>query len=101
KFKKPSRQQVSSSCDELGSEDGTDPRIFFRKSSRKKTNRKALQLCGQIAQTISAVLAWESGDDLLRSLIVEAVEPAPDSTRVLVIVSFVSPAPVADIGQIL
>jgi ribosome-binding factor A len=82
---------LHSSCDEIGPEDGLDPRTFFRPSARKRTNRKALQMCGQIAQTLSSVLAWESGDDLLRNLWVESVEPAPDSTRVLVTVC----APVA------
>jgi ribosome-binding factor A len=44
-------------------------------------------MCGQIARTLSMVLSWESGDELLSELMVEAVEPAPDSTRVLVTVS--------------
>src|SRR5436190_2227200 len=87
KAKKPSRRQILSSCNQPGPEDGADPRTFFRKPSRRGLNRKALQLCGQVAQTLSAVLAWESGDDLLSDLTVESVEPAPDSTRVLVSVS--------------
>jgi ribosome-binding factor A len=44
-------------------------------------------MCGEIARTLGMVLGWESGDPLLRELIVEAVEPAPDSTRVLITVS--------------
>jgi ribosome-binding factor A len=84
-------------CDEIEPDDGVDPRTFFRKPSRKRTNRKALQLCGQIAQTLSSLLAWESGDELLRSLSVEAAEPAPDSTRVLVTVSV--PANVGDVNR--
>ena len=31
-------------------------------------NRKALQLCDQVLQTLSRVLAWECRDDLLRDL---------------------------------
>jgi ribosome-binding factor A len=87
KSKKPSRRDLVSSCGEIGSDDGVDPRTFFRDPVRRRTNRKALQLCGQIARTLSSLLTWESGDDLLRDLTVAAVEPAPDSTRVLVTVS--------------
>src|SRR5205807_2594335 len=84
--KKRSHRQILSSCNEIGPDDGVDPRTFFRKPSRQGTNRKLLQLCGQIGRTLNSVLAWESGDDLLRDLLVESVEPAPDSTRVLVTV---------------
>ena len=72
-------------CSEIRPDDGIDPRTFFRKSSGRKTiNRKTLQLCSAIARTLSQVLAWESSDELLRTAVVESVEPAPDSTRVLV-----------------
>ncbi|HWY86886.1 MAG TPA: ribosome-binding factor A [Gemmataceae bacterium] len=85
---KPSQRQMLSLCSEIRPDDGVDPRTFFRKSSgRKTTNRKALQLCGAIARTLSQVLAWESSDDLLRTAVVQSVEPAPDSTRVLVTVA--------------
>jgi ribosome-binding factor A len=91
KAEKPSREEILSSCDAVGQDDGVDPRMIVRQSTRKKTNRKALQLCGQIARTLSCVLAYESGDDLLRNLLVESVVPAPDSTRVLVTVSLQGP----------
>jgi ribosome-binding factor A len=81
KFRKSVRPEF-----EFEEDDGVDPRTFFRKGERKKTNRKALQLCGEIARTVGWFLAWESGDDWLRSLTVVSVEPAPDSTRVLVTV---------------
>jgi ribosome-binding factor A len=42
------------------------------------------------------VLAWESGDELLRNLMVDTVEPAPDSTRVLVTVALPAHGPGAD-----
>ena len=86
KPKKPSRKQILSSCNEIGPDDGVDPRTFFRDPSRRRTNRKALQLCAQVARTLGEVLAWESGDDLLRDLTVESVQPAPDSSRLLVTV---------------
>jgi ribosome-binding factor A len=86
KFRKPLRKQILSSCDEIRPDDGVDPRTFFRNPSQKRSNRKALQLCHQIAQTLDQVLGWETGDELLRALTVLSVEPAPDSTRVLVTV---------------
>ena len=101
KAKKPSHRQISSFCDAIGPEDGLDPRSFFRQGSGRRTNRKALQLCGQIARTLSSVLAWESGDDLLRILQVESVERAPDSTRVLVTVCLQSSADAVDARLIL
>ena len=58
-------------------------------------------MCGEIARTLSQVLAWESGDDLLRSLVVESVEPAPDSTRVLVTLCSTVPVAEHEFGQIL
>src|SRR5260370_16542700 len=90
KFKKPSRKQLQVFGEEIDADDGADPRTFFSKSSRKKSNRKALQLCGEVARTLNQVLAWESGEALLRDLIVESVVPAPDSSHLLVTV-YVSP----------
>jgi ribosome-binding factor A len=83
-----------SSCAEVGPDDGVDARTFFRKPAHRPANRKALQMCGEIARTLSLVLSWESGDDLLRSLTVEAVEPAPNSTRVLITVSVQIDSPI-------
>jgi ribosome-binding factor A len=85
--KRFSRKDLLSSCDAIGPEDGADPRDFFRKSSGRVTNRKALQLCGQIARTLSLVLAGECGDDVLRELSVESVRPAPNSARLLITLS--------------
>ncbi len=101
KFKKPSRKQLHACGEEIAADDGADPRTFFGKSSRKKTNRKALQLCGEVARTLNQVLAWESREAILRDLMVESVVPAPDSSHLLVTV-YVSPGAeaVAD-GKIL
>src|SRR5215831_20065616 len=86
KPKKPSRQELLSSCADVGPEDGQDPRVFFRKPSGGVKNRKALQLCGQVARTLSTVLPGECGDAVLREVLVETVEPFPDSSRLLVTV---------------
>jgi ribosome-binding factor A len=87
KRKQPSRNDMLSSCANLGPDDGIDPRIYFRKTSEKKVNRKALQLCREAARALGHALAWEMGDDLLSQLQVESVVPAPDSSRLLVLVS--------------
>ena len=52
-----------------------------------RTDRKTLQLCGQIADTLNYVLSGELDDDLLRNLYVESVRPAPDASRLLVSVA--------------
>jgi ribosome-binding factor A len=80
------RRDLLSSCADVSPDDGQDPKTFFRKPSGKVANRKALQLCGQVARTLSRVLAGECGDDVLREVIVESVQPAPDSSRLLVTV---------------
>jgi ribosome-binding factor A len=47
-------------------------------------NRKALQLCSQIAETLTLVLSGECNDDLMRDLLVESVVPFPTAGRLLV-----------------
>lgn len=82
--KDPSRKDLLSACSEVGPEDGLDPRLDGRPVRERVKNRKALQLCAQIADTLNEVLAGECGDDLLRELAVVSVHPAPDSSRLLV-----------------
>jgi len=48
-------------------------------------NRKDLQLCRQVADTLSLALG-DCGDDCLRDLHVVRVVPAPDASQLLVIV---------------
>jgi ribosome-binding factor A len=50
-------------------------------------DRKALQLCRQVADTLGQVLSGECDDDVLRSLQVVTVAPAPDASQLLVIVA--------------
>jgi ribosome-binding factor A len=100
-FEKPSRKEISLSCDEAGPEDGTDPKTFLRKSTRKVVNRKALQLCSEVARTLNSVLAGECGDDLLRELAVESVVPAPNSSRLVVTLYLLETANTVDPDQVL
>jgi ribosome-binding factor A len=75
-------------CGEIHPEDGVDPRDLFRSpTNRKVTNRKTLQLCSQVADTLNLVLSGECADDVLQSLHVVAVKPAPNASQLLVVVS--------------
>ncbi|HEV3446065.1 MAG TPA: hypothetical protein VG099_15595 [Gemmataceae bacterium] len=73
-------------CAETGPGDGVDPRLDDTFTPRRVVNRKALQLCQQVARTLASVLSGECSDDRLRDLLVESVQPGPDSTRLLVTV---------------
>jgi ribosome-binding factor A len=74
-------------CAEVGPEDGIDPRKFFRRKSNRKFNRKVLQLCKQIQLTLNMTLAGEFEDKLLQNLEIIGVEPVPDSSHLLVILT--------------
>jgi ribosome-binding factor A len=100
RFKKPSPEDLRTSCADVGPEDGTDPKEFFRRTgSASVKNRKALQLCAQVARALAAALA-DCGDEVLRTLEVAAVEPSPNSSRLLVTVRPGPTAAVAEVGSI-
>jgi len=87
KRKQPSQRDRDLPCAEYSHDDGIDPRKFFRpERTSKKSNRKVLQLCGQVAETLNQVLAGECGDEVLAELQVASVVPAPDATQLLVII---------------
>jgi ribosome-binding factor A len=119
RYRIPSNKQMRRLCAEPGEEDGLDPRLEARRSGRggrsrhasggaafgpgspaQPVDRKAAQLCRQVAVTLDEVLA-ECGDGVLRNLHVVDVAPFPDASRLLVTVSAVdagapgSSAPVA------
>jgi ribosome-binding factor A len=87
--------------DQAGPEDGVDPRTVRPESSRRVFNRKALQLCAQVAETLSLVLQGECDDDVLRDVMVLSVVPAPDSTQLLVTLGPAPGASACDPGQIM
>jgi ribosome-binding factor A len=101
KRKEPSRQNLLSCCDEIRPDDGLDPRIVFRRTSERRTDRKLLQLCSEVARTLSHALTWEAGDSRLSLLQVEAVVPAPNSGRLLVTVSLPEASESVEAGQVL
>lgn len=82
---KRTREQMLAHCDAIHEDDGVDPREFFKlRSHRDKPDRKAQQLCRQVAETIDQILAGELGDAALSNLRVSGVVPAPDASRLLV-----------------
>ena len=64
-----------------------DPRDERVSARPHRENRKVLQLCRQVADTLAQVLSGECDDDVLRSLQVVTVAPAPDASQLLVIVA--------------
>src|SRR4051794_7827374 len=88
------RKDLLTSCSDIGAGDGLDPR-YDRSGTGPVPNRKALQLCGQVDRLLTALLA-ESGDDVLRDLAVIGVVPAPNTSRLLVVVCLSPSAPEHD-----
>jgi len=81
---------MESLCADLHPDDGADPKLFFRpQKPANRPDRKTLQLCAQVADTLNLVLSGECGDEVLQSLQVIAVKPAPDSSQLLVLVGSV------------
>ena len=50
------------------------------------TQRKTMQLCRQVEQTLHLVLSGECQDEVLQSLLVVSVTPAPNASQLLVTV---------------
>jgi ribosome-binding factor A len=63
-----------------------DPSVFFGDASDVGPDRKTLQLCRQVARALSTALQGDCNDDVLGEVYVDTVEPAPDASRLLVIV---------------
>ena len=95
------RRDLSAACAEPGPGDGLDPGLESREASGKVANRKALLLCGEAERTLSAVLAGECGDEVLRNLVVASVKPAPTSARLLVTVHLATPLEGVDMDTVL
>ncbi|MBA3480859.1 MAG: ribosome-binding factor A [Pirellulales bacterium] len=82
---KRARKQMLAHCGSIHEDDGIDPREFFKTDrSSRKDNRKALQLCRQVAETLEQVFSGETGDEVVAGLHVSSVVPTPDSSRLLV-----------------
>jgi ribosome-binding factor A len=60
-------------------------------SGSPKADRKTLQLCRQVAETLGSVLAGQCDDVVLQGLDVVDISPAPDASRLLVMVRPLDP----------
>ena len=72
---------------------------FPNRSFDRKKDRKLQQLCRQVQRALMYVLPGDMADPMLREVTVESVRPAPDATRLLVVLT--SSRPVSDIPEIL
>lgn len=97
RHRRPSEEEVSRFCAQLGEEDGEDPHSLKRRVSHRnkgtsdptrsrRFQRKACQLARQVAETLDEVLA-DCGDEILRGLRVTTVAPYPDASRLMVTVA--------------
>jgi hypothetical protein len=87
KRQRSSTKLLRALCAAVDPDDGIDPRERARGSPPRGSDRKARQLCAQVAETLGDVLAGQSGDDALRSVYVVSVVPAPNAGRLLVTVA--------------
>jgi ribosome-binding factor A len=84
--KRFSKRSMQPLCGEIHSDDGIDPHEFFRSARQKSNqNRKVLQLCRQVAETLNLVFSNEFGEEI-GDVRVVAVAPAPDASQLLVVV---------------
>ena len=83
--KKSVKRQAPATSGDFQAEDAAAISRYFRQGpTRSQPARKAYQLCRQVAETLNAILSGECHDDVLQSLYVESVSPAPDATQLLV-----------------
>ena len=78
-------------CDELGPEDGIDPRILTRDRSRNRAGRKDHQLCKQVARALNLWLSERASSRWAAEIFVQTVQPAPNAGRLRVEIGFLRP----------
>lgn len=101
KSKKPKGPQFEALCGQIHEDDCIDPKEYFRPTRAPRgANRKALQLCRQVAETLNQVLSGECDDDALRNLQVISVAPAPDASQLLVLVAPLFPDKAPDVTTV-
>jgi ribosome-binding factor A len=77
--------------DEVWADGEADPGVFFGDTDRsRKTNWKALQLAKQVERAASLTLESECESEALAGAVVVSVEPAPDASRLRVVVCLAS-----------
>lgn len=99
---KRTRDRMLAHCGEINDDDGVDPREYFKTPrSRKQDDHKARQLCAQVFETLSLVLAGEFHDEWLHNLEVVSVNPAPDASQLAVVVRAHMPGTLVDPREVL
>jgi ribosome-binding factor A len=96
-------------CAEVSDDDGLDRhavahlavrQVHRRDRPQVGLDRKVIQLCHQVAETLDEVLA-ECGDAFLQALRVLDVEPAPNASRLLVTMAVDGlPSEKLDLGRV-
>lgn len=81
------REQSLASLGEFYAEDVEFLTCNAGRTRSHKESRKAKQLCRQVTEILDLVLSGDCRDELLQSLHVISVMPAPNSSRLLVTVS--------------
>jgi ribosome-binding factor A len=81
--RRPLRKNMAPLADQLGPEDGIDPRLIRPDLSGRTIRRNTLQLCSQVARTLGEALGG-CADEVLRDLHVVGVVPAAGGGRLLV-----------------
>lgn len=77
-----------------------DGEFSGRPSRRRQQQNKLGGLCRQIQRTVALSLSGECHDEVLRDLLVWAVLPAPDASRLLVQVYFASAPARSDVSLV-
>lgn len=97
RMNRPPNLDLTAAADH-GREDELDPKRWHDRRTwhqPRKTGRKAMQLCGQVADALRTILPGLA-DEVLHNLTVVSVEPAPNTGRLLVTVAGPVPADVTD-----
>jgi len=87
---KRSLDEMRSLCTEPRPEDGLPPHLLKRKAQRREhapNQARAHQYCKAVQRALDAGLAGVCGDERLKSLSVQAVEPLPFGSKLLVIIA--------------
>src|SRR5437016_3701278 len=63
---------------------GADPEIYFGDFRREKPEHHTFALCKQVMRALSLILGGEVGDEVIQSLMVLEVSPAPNAGRLAV-----------------
>lgn len=86
------RRSNAPPCRALHPDDGIDPRHVTRAEVPSAPHRATQRLCGQVARLLTLALTGLAADDALSSVDVLAVQPAPDASRLRVLVTIRDPA---------